>query len=133
MDRKKIHRLNKVLFANALSCLVFGVVFIIRAEETALFVSNSLQNTWIVKILGALLLINALHLFSAIFRRPHRRVEILYFCIGDFLWVSGTVVLIAAGWIITTPQGIAAASVVAVMVGLFGFLQLKLLPKKRAL
>jgi len=49
---------------------------------------------------------------------------VIYFSIGDYLWVLGTSYLLVVGIWITTPIGIAVTLLVSGMVGSFGLLQM---------
>ena len=55
------------------------------------------------------------------------KLLVIYFSAGDFIWVAGTILLIVLGFGITSTAGVAAALMVAAMVGSFGLLQLKAL------
>ena len=49
--------------------------------------------------------------------------EVLYFILGDFLWVLGTIGLILGGLIITSTKGIIVSLIIAIMVATFGYMQ----------
>lgn len=113
---------TKILNANAASCLGFGALFAVFSGPVAGFLGD--PPVWLVTVLGAVLIVNGVHLLWAARRGP-RRVELLYFALGDAGWVAGTTVLIASGTWITTGAGIAAAVAVAAVVGAFAVLQWK--------
>lgn len=117
--------LKKVLGANALSCLVFGVIFTIWSTSSIAFISGQTSLGILIRVVGILLILNGLHLISALVRKRLHKYEVLYFSAGDGLWVLGTVILVSMGWLITTPHGIVSAILVAIMVGIFGLLQFK--------
>jgi len=117
--------LKKVLGANALSCLMFGVIFTFWSTSSVVFISGENSLDLLIRVVGILLILNGLHLISALVRKRLHKYEVLYFSAGDGLWVLGTVILIGMGWLITTPQGIVSAILVAIMVGIFGLLQFK--------
>ena len=117
--------LKNVMRSNATSCLVFGGLFALQPSLVASFFGGASQAPQIyILILGLLLILNGFHLLWAS-RAPLPRKElILYFSIGDYLWVIGSIGLIVSGVWITTTAGVFVASAVAVMVGLFGVLQM---------
>ena len=111
--------------ANAISCIAFGVVFALQPGLVANFLGGTspAPQSYIL-IVGILLIVNGLHLLWAS-RVPLPKKElILYFSIGDFIWVIASVVLMVSEVWITTTGGVLIASAVAVMVGLFGILQM---------
>lgn len=113
--------LKLIMTLNAISCLVFGSVFYFYPSEISSLLGHVPH--LILKLLGIVLLVNAAHLFWATLRKPHK-VELLYFILGDFLWVLMTVIiLIFQAWI-TTFYGVIASSITATMVGIFGYIQL---------
>lgn len=116
--------LQLLLRANAVSCLAFGFLFFATPDAVSQFLSDNPVQPWVFLGLGALLITNGILLVitSAL---PHpNRAFILFFSAGDFAWVLGTIALIAAGVAVTTPQGISAALIVAVLVGGLGAGQL---------
>jgi len=110
-----------VLRLNALSCLVFGLLFAIQPKVVTSFLGD--PPTWIVAGLGWLLVLNALHLVWSARRKPSVS-ELVYFAVGDFLWVGVTIVLLVTGTWILTGHGRMASLAVAAMVAIFGVLQL---------
>lgn len=117
--------LKNIMRANATSCLAFGGVFALQPSLVANFLGGAspAPQSYIL-ILGIVLILNGLHLLWAS-RVPLPQKElILYFSTGDYIWVIGSVGLIVSGVWITTPGGVLVASAVAVMVGLFGTLQM---------
>lgn len=117
--------LKKIMRANATSCLAFGGLFALQPSLVANFLGGAspAPQSYIL-ILGILLILNGLHLIWASRAPLPQKDLILYFSIGDYIWVIGSVGLIVSGMWITTPAGIMIASAVAVMVGLFGVLQM---------
>lgn len=67
---------------------------------------------------------NGLHLlWASTIPIPNKNL-ILYFSIGDYIWVIASVGLMVSEVWITTTGGVLVASAVAVMVGVFGGLQM---------
>ncbi|MDJ0624179.1 MAG: hypothetical protein QNJ17_14515 [Desulfocapsaceae bacterium] len=117
--------LKNVMRLNATSCLVFGLTFVIIPESVVDFLAQETQApSLIFIILGIALFGNGIHLLWAAARSVPGKLLVLYFSIGDFLWVVATLLLVLAGVWITAPAGIAVSLAVAMMVGTFGFLQM---------
>lgn len=113
-----------------MSCLTFGILFLILPLNIVNFLSNDVPSPEIVlQGLGAVLIFNGLHLLWASTLEKPNKFLILYFSMGDFLWTAGTAVLLALGiWITTTP-GIIASVLVAFIVTILGTLQVLKLTK----
>lgn len=110
---------------NAISCLGFGVLFVLLPKLVANFLGGaSAAPQIVILILGVLLVVNGLHLLWASRAALPHKYLILYFSIGDFIWVIVSMGLVASGVWITTLGGVLAACAIAVMVGLFGVRQL---------
>lgn len=117
--------LKNILRTNATSCLIFGALFLLMPSGVANFLSTEkLAPVIIIEIMGAALILNGVHLIWVSFQARPAKKEIIYFAVGDFIWVIATIVLIALGIWITSPIGIIAALLVATMVGTFGALQI---------
>jgi hypothetical protein len=117
--------LKHVMRANAISCVAFGVVFALQPSLVANFLGGASPAPQLyILIVGILLILNGLHLFWASRVPLPQKKLILYFSIGDYIWVIATLVLMVSGVWITTTGGVLVASTVAVMVGLFGILQM---------
>lgn len=118
--------LRTILRANAASCLVFGVTFLSLTSPVALFLSARAPAPAIVlQLLGAVLLFNGLHLAWASFRPAPARALILYFSAGDLLWVLATALLLIMDVWVTSVAGIIVSLGVALMVGYFGVMQIR--------
>lgn len=118
--------LNRVMIANALSCLGFGALFVAFSAPVAGFLGD--PPVLILRLLGLGLIFNGVHLiWVARQDRPKRR-DVLYFATSDALWVAGTAVLLLGGFWITTNIGMALAVLVAVWVGGCGVLQWRYAP-----
>lgn len=119
--------LKSVLVANATSCAVFGVIFVLMAPTIASILGS--PPILLLYLLGAGLLVNAALLLFEVRQASPRRYSVLFFVIGDAIWVLTSVGLVAAGLWITTPAGIIWALCIAVFVGGCGVLQVALAPK----
>ena len=117
--------LKNVMRANATSCLLFGGLFALQPSQAADFLGGvSPAPQMYILILGVLLILNGLHLlWVSRIPLPQKKL-ILYFSTGDYLWVLGSIGLIVSGIWITTTGGILVASAIAVVVGLFGIIQM---------
>ena len=122
--------LRMVLRLNALSCLVFGVIFLIWPGSVASFLGTA--PPLLFTVLGIGLTLNGAHLILASSRKELKSWEVRYFAAGDFLWAVASLVLIAMGWVVTTPAGIAAALVVGAGVAGLGAIQLRFLRATQA-
>lgn len=118
--------LRTVLRLNAASCIGFGLLFLTMPSQLAQFLSSQTPAPGLVlQLIGIALLANGLHLVWTSIHPAPKKALILYFSLGDFLWVVGTLVLLFAGIWVTSVAGILAAIVVAITVGYFGVLQTK--------
>lgn len=118
--------LKNVMRANAISCLVFGVLFVLLPKLVAIFLGGSSPAPHLyILVLGIVLIVNGFHLLWASRAPLPQKNLVIYFSTGDFIWVIGSIGLVASGVWITTSGGVLATYVVAIMVGLFGILQLK--------
>lgn len=124
--------LATVLRLNALSCLGFGLVFLLAPGAVATALGT--PPGWVIAALGAGLLGNALLLWLSVRGgRAPRRAEVLFFSLGDAGWVVATLALILGGVWIVTPGGRIAALAVAAMVGALGLAQWRRLPKSASI
>jgi len=119
-----------ILRLNAASCLGFGTLFTILPGEVALTLGTAPPG--VVFGLGLLLLANGIHLALASLRSRPIHTEILWFSFGDMAWWLASLALIAAGFWITTPHGVALALLVAACVAAMGGAQLFLLGRERS-
>jgi len=120
--------LKTILRLNAASCIGFGVLFVAAPAGVAAFLGAPPAPDMAIWVLGALLILNGIHLLHTSLRAIPPKALVFYFSAGDFLWVAGTAALVAAGVWITTPAGIAAAAAVAAAVGGMGLAQVITLP-----
>lgn len=117
--------LKNILKANAASCIIFGLLFVLAPTEIVMYLGgdNPMPELFLLT-LGAVLMVNGVHLTWAAFQDEPNKFLILYFSFGDFLWMIGTVVLITTSLWITTLAGIIASVFIAIMVTIFGVLQI---------
>ncbi len=123
--------LKTTLRLNAASCIGFGVLFVAAPRAVAAFLGAPPAPATVVLAVGAILIINGLHLLYTSLRSDPPRLLVLYFSGGDLLWVVATAALISAGIWVNTGPGIAAAAAVAAMVGAFGLAQALALPPRQ--
>jgi hypothetical protein len=117
--------LKNVMRSNSASCLIFGGLFALYPADVASFLSSSSPAPrMLIFMVGLILVANGLHLLWASHYRLQNLKLILYFSIGDFVWVISSVAFIFSGLWITSTEGILASTVVAVLVGLFGAFQM---------
>ena len=113
--------LKTVMRLNALSCLGFGLLFVVMPAVVADFLGDGPH--WLILTMGIVLIVNGIHLLLVSMNTSPARPLVLYFSAGDAAWVVLTLVLIATGFVVSTPAGVVTALVVAVMVGGFGLMQ----------
>jgi len=119
--------LHGVIKANAASCLLFGVLFLTLPAPVASFLAAGAPAPAIVlQVIGAVLVLNGLQLTWTALQAVPAKGWILYFSAGDFLWVLATAVLLMTGVWVTSPAGVAVSLAVALMVGAFGVMQIRL-------
>jgi hypothetical protein len=83
--------------ANAISCIGFGTIFSLFYGEVSHFLDKSEQAPDMVFILlGIILIFNGLHLIWASLKSMPNKYLVLYFSIGDYIWVLATFYLIFA-------------------------------------
>ena len=114
--------LRIVLRLNSASCLIFGAVFLVWSNGVSFFLGETPR--WVILTMGALLLVNGLHLLLASLRVRLLHFEIIYFAIGDYIWFVSTLIILASGQLITESEGMSAALSVAIMVILLGCAQI---------
>lgn len=117
-----------LLRLNALSCLLFGALFLSRSVPVAAALGDPPPG--LVRLVGLVLVLHAAHLAWASTRRP-RAWEVRYFSIGDALWVAATLALVLAGLWITTALGQVLALAVAAGVGCLGWMQWRAVAPRR--
>jgi hypothetical protein len=111
--------------ANAVSCIVFAIIFFIFPGEVSSFLSSTMKVPEMFLIaLGIALFFNGIHLIFASLNSMPSKLIIHYFSIGDYIWVVGTTYLLLSGTWITSSSGILVTILVSLMVGSFGILQM---------
>lgn len=117
--------LNKILHANGSTCLIFGIILVLFPSQIALFLSSSAPAPceWIIAV-GCLLLCNSGHLFWVARSPLPSKWHIVYFSLGDMLWVLGTMGLVITHTWITNSFAIIVSYIIALLVGTLGALQL---------
>jgi hypothetical protein len=68
-------------------------------------------------------MLNGFHLLWAALQSMPNKLLILYFSIGDFIWVIASMTLLVLEVWITTESGATASILVAIMIAVFGALQ----------
>ena len=116
--------LKNIMRANAASCLGFGSLFTLLPEPVATFLGGASPAPHVFILMAGIVLIgNGLHLLWASSTPSPSKNLILYFSVGDFAWVIISIGLIFSGLWITSVEGELVTVLVAIMVGLFGVLQ----------
>lgn len=117
--------LKRVLRANAASCIIFALIFLLKPTEVATFLSGDAPaQAVLLQILGVILMLNGVHLLWASVQELPGKLLVLYFSIGDFVWVFASISLVVSKLWITNVPGITATMVVATLVGTLGVLQM---------
>ena len=119
--------LRSVLRLNSLSCLAFGACFVAFPRSVNIYLAGTDLQHSLIAVLGSVLVLNGVHLFLASFRKNIQRFEIVWFSLGDWLWVLATLALLLLRVLLTTPWGIVTSLIVGFLVFSFGLLQLSLL------
>ena len=119
-----MNQINTILKLNALSCLLFGALFVFMPETIIAFLADTSHMPKLVLVaLGVMLNLWGMLLIWLSNRDPLPNVLLLIVALGDFLWVVATVVLLLMQVWVNSSNGIAAAGLVAMLVGWFGLQQ----------
>ena len=113
--------LKSTLLANAVSCSLFGLIFLFFGPSVSVFIGD--PPVWLIQFLGVGLLVNTIHLIWVARSAAPSNNNILYFAVGDAAWVLATVTLLTAELWITTIEGIISSIAVAFIVSILGWLQ----------
>ncbi len=117
--------LKQVMLANAGSCFLFGLLFVLIPGSVIEFLRPTEPVPYnVLRMIGAVLIVNGFHLVWASGKEMPNKRLIIYFSLGDLLWVLGTVVLLILGVWITSFAGIIFSLLIAVLVAAFGLLQI---------
>ncbi|MGJ8664640.1 MAG: hypothetical protein ACSHWU_13365 [Marinicella sp.] len=121
-----MNNINTTLKLNGLNCLLFGALFVFIPKSVITFLSDSQPAPEVVILaLGVILnLYGLILLWIGNKEQPNPKL-VLLIALGDFMWVLGTVILLAMKLWVTTINGMTAAGLVAILVGWFGWLQLQ--------
>lgn len=123
--------LNHIMKANAASCILFGIMFMVIPVSVTSFLSADMPAPQLLfQILGGGLIANGIHLTWASLKPTPNKWLTLYFSIGDFLWLAGSIALVLSGLWIDTTAGTITTLIVSVIVGMFGVLQMMKLKKE---
>ena len=113
--------LKTTMMLNAGSCIIFGLIFVLASSSVNSFIGN--QYAWLTPLVGAVLIVNGVHLFWASQRVKPVCMEILYFIAGDLAWVIASIIFVTFGVVVTTASGMFSALVIALAVGGFAVFQ----------
>ena len=117
--------LKTVMRANAASCIIFALIFLLKPTEAATYLGRDTPAPeTVLQVLGVVLMANGFHLLWASLKPLPSKLLVLYFSIGDFIWFLASISLVILGVWITTESGAAASILVAIMVAAFGVLQI---------
>jgi hypothetical protein len=117
--------LKTALRANAASCIIFALIFLLIPLEVSTFLGGSTPAPETVfMVLGLTLMANGLHLIWTSLRPIPHKLLVLYFSMGDFIWALASIILISLEVWVTTESGIVAAGLVALMVAALGLMQI---------
>ena len=116
------HQLRSTLRLNATTCVGFGALFALAPDSVGAFLDGF--SPAILQWIGIGLIANGLHLGFASTRKSIGRGEMIYFILGDLLWVLGSFVLagLVPGVIHSLPA-ISATLGIAMVVGCLAVLQ----------
>lgn len=123
--------LQLCLWANCISCAVFGAVFLVFPSESASFIGSAPET--LIRAIGLVLAMNSVLLAMTAAKFRHLPKVILFFVMGDAGWVILTAACLIFGIWIEGPAAIIASIGVAVLVGGLGFGQYRfgVAPKTR--
>ncbi len=114
--------MRKSLGANAISSGIFGLAFIFFADDISDWLKGGLTVDTLA--VGVILLLFAGDIFHQVTREQLSTKRALVTSLGDALWVVATILILVTQPDALSPGGEIAAILVALMVGVFGFLQI---------
>lgn len=117
--------LKLALRLNAASCILFAALLVTIPAAVAQFLASDQAPTWLLSLLGWLLLANGALLISASMLATVPKALVVFFSLGDLAWVLMTLALIITGVWISTAAGISVSLLIAVWVAWLGWQQWK--------
>ena len=115
--------LNLLLRINSVSCLLFGLVMLLKTDAVNLLIGT--DKTMLMHSIGIILVCNGVLLLVASLRKQIQAHEVMFFVLGDYGWTILTVALISAEAVIIDPVGIRVTFVIALFTAMMGALQFK--------
>jgi hypothetical protein len=115
--------LNLLLRINCASCLIFGLVMLLKTDAVNLLIGT--EKTMLMHSIGIIFVVNAMLLLIASLRNEIKPHEVMFFVIGGYGWTIITVALISADVVIIDPLGIRVAFVIAMYTAAMGALQFR--------
>ena len=117
--------LHMVMRANGVSCLGFGLLFAFFPAAVVRFLSaDDPAPVMLVLVIGLGLIGNGVLLFWSAKVLVPKKMDVLFFSIGDFIWVVFSLALVITGMWVDSVSGVIATLAVAFVVLLFGVLQI---------
>lgn len=136
-NTEPLSRIQIILKLNALSCLLFGALFVFIPESIIAFLSDTTLNKSdqmpqvVMVALGVILNLWGMLLIWVSNRSPVPKMMLLLAALGDFLWVAATVIVLLMQMWVTSSNGMAVAGLVAMLVGWFGWQQFQFYKSKQ--
>lgn len=119
----KYQKLKNVLWANALFSFISGLDLIIFNDQIKdLF---GLKSGTLFYIIGIGLILFSLNVIYVALKKYDHRKQVLSISYADFGWVLGSVFILLSSAVSISVAGKWIIGIIAVIVFLFGFLQLK--------
>jgi hypothetical protein len=115
--------LNLLLRINSASCLLFGLVMLVKTDAVNLLIGT--EKTMLMHSIGIILVFNGMLLLIASLRQEIKPHEVLFFVMGDYGWTILTIALISANAVIIDPIGINVTIVIAIYTAAMGALQFR--------
>jgi hypothetical protein len=115
--------LNLLLRINCASCLIFGLVMLLKTDSVNLLIGT--EKTMLMHSIGIIFVVNGMLLLIASLRNEIKPHEVMFFVIGAYGWTIITVALISADVVIIDPLGIRVTFVIAMYTAAMGALQFR--------
>ena len=119
--------LIRTLKLNALFTSTSAILLIVFNRELMPLLSISVA--WLLPVIGGLLLLYALDLFTTARKKETPLSKAYYFIIGDLAWVVASILLLTIYFEDFSSLGILLIDMVAIIVGIFGILQFRYVSK----